>query len=125
MSDIQRHDEAGSTAGKGIALIIIAALIAPGNDTLAKTLSEWLSPLQIGFWRFILQAVLIGLAALLLRRKLKPGVPVGVVIMAGLFIAATLLAMMAAVAVMPVATVIAIFFVQPLVLTLFSVVFLR
>jgi drug/metabolite transporter (DMT)-like permease len=124
MDGYRDRDGADATVKTGIALKISSALIAPGNDTLAKALSQFLSPLQIGFWRFFLQALLIGIAGLVMRRGLRPGVPAWMVIMAGLFIAATGLAMMAAVAVMPVATVIAIFFVQPLVLTLFSVVFL-
>lgn len=108
-------------------LMMLAMLMIPGMDALSKLLTAWLSPAQITMLRFGMQTLFLG-SILLLRGQLRwpdgGGRMVAQLAVAGLFITGTILSMIWAVSVLPLANAIAIFFVEPLILTLFSVLFL-
>lgn len=109
------------TPRAGLILATIAFLVAPGMDVFAKLLTETLSPGMIVIGRFAAQTVwmlpLVMLAGQFIRPR--PGH-----VAAGFFLAFALLTINAALAVMPIANAIAIFFVEPLILTLLSALIL-
>lgn len=122
--------DAGSPAepGRGMALMAAAMLLAPGMDAIAKFLAAELSPFQVGFLRFLLQTGLLGAVLLLSARKRSLEVPRAVLVrlaMAGAFMGLAIGFLFWSLAFLPLANAIAIFFVEPLILTLFSALFLR
>ncbi|WP_127070896.1 DMT family transporter [Pelagibacterium lentulum] len=108
----------------GIALMVLAMLLVPIGDTLSKLLTDIMGPLEIGFWRFLLQGGILTVAVLVMRKKLT-GAPIWLLIVGGVSSATTLAALIGAFAVMPIATAIAIFFVEPLILTVLAGLILR
>ncbi|MEM6623860.1 MAG: DMT family transporter [Pseudomonadota bacterium] len=105
--------------------LIIAAgtmLVAPGMDVLAKLLTADHSPGQVVLGRFLAQTVLL---IPLVAAARQWGRPHAAHLLAGTFLAAALLCLNAALVVMPVANAIAIFFVEPLVLTVLSALILK
>lgn len=125
---IMKRPDPSFIAGKatnqsGMALMILAVLIVPAGDVLSKVLAAHLHPIEIAFYRFTVQAVFLGLALPLFRVNLRPR-KLGLLILGGAMSAATLVMLIGAFAVMPVATAIAIFFVEPLILTVLSVLLL-
>ena len=106
----------------GLILVTTAFLIAPGMDIFAKLLTQTMSPGATVLGRFLVQTLLL-LPILLISSQWgrpRPGH-----ILAGAFLAAALLCINGALQVMPVANVIAIFFVEPLVLTVLSTLILK
>ena len=113
---------------RGMGLAVIGALILPGMDSLAKLVGESgaMSPGQITFMRFAVQtavsfAILViagGLAALRPRHF-----PMN--FLRGVLLGAASLCFFLAVKYMPLADAIAVFFVEPLILTLLSWVVLK
>jgi len=99
----------------GMSLMIGAMLMAPGLDTIAKVLMDRLSPAQVGAGRFLAQTVVL-LPVILLARQW--GRPTRLHALAGLFLGFALLTLNLALRQMPVPNAIAIFFVEPLILTL-------
>ncbi len=108
----------------GVALMVTAMLMLPGIDAIAKYLSSEMSPGQISWGRFFFQSIfLFPLAAITagfgVGRNLWKHVTRGVLI------ALATLLFFAAVSHMPLADTMAIFFVEPLILTLLAPVFLK
>lgn len=105
----------------GILIVSVTFLVAPGMDIIAKLLTAFHSPGQVVLGRFLMQSLLLlpilALAGGWARPRLGHFV-------AGSCLAAALLCLNAALTVMPVANALAIFFVEPLILTLLSAVFL-
>lgn len=112
------------SAQSGMLIMVLALFLVPIGDTLSKLLTDRLDPYEIAFWRFGFQAVLLGFAALIFRPKLLGG-NFGWLILGGVTSAATLAALIGAFVTMPIATAIAIFFVEPLILTVLSAVILK
>lgn len=106
----------------GLLITAITFLFAPGMDILAKMLTEFHSPGQIVFGRFLVQTVLLVPLLLLMGQY---GRPRPAHWLAGACLAAALLCLNAALEVMPVANAIAIFFVEPLILTVLSAIILK
>ena len=106
------------TPAAGMVLMACGVSIAPVMDVCAKILTQTMSPGSVGFWRFVAQ--LCVLAPLLLMLPRKWAWPGRYHVLGGLSLAVALVAIAAALRVMPVANVIAIFFVEPLILTLLS-----
>lgn len=114
--------------GRGMALMASAMLIAPGMDAIAKLLATDLPPFQVGFLRFLLQTVLLGGVLLLGSRRRAFAVPRAAMpklALAGALIGLAIGFLFWSLASLPLANAIAIFFVEPLILTLFSALFLR
>ncbi|MFO7831730.1 MAG: DMT family transporter [Desulfuromonadaceae bacterium] len=110
----------------GMLLMAGAMLLLPMMDSMAKLLSTNLGPGQIAFVRFLIQALLLGTAVTATRQispmpakaKLKTA-------LAGVFVAGTITCLYWSLAFLPLANAIAIFFVEPLLLTLLSAWVLR
>ena len=123
-------DSAGSVPAaevmRGIALMSVAMLLVPMMDVTAKYLTETQPPLQIALARFAFQMVFAlltaaigpGLSALQARR-LWPH------LLRGFFLSGATVCFFTAVATMPVADAIAIFFVEPMILTVLSALVLK
>lgn len=105
------------TPQAGVALMASAMLFAPFMDLFAKLLTETMSPGAIGVGRFAAQSLIL-LPVVLVTGQW--GKPTRLHLLAGLFLGAALLAINAALKTMPIANVLAIFFVEPLILTLLS-----
>lgn len=108
----------------GMAIMVLAVTIVPIGDALSKSLTAQLNPFEIAFWRFGFQLIVLGLVLVVLRRRLESG-PWGMLLLGGATSAITLSALIGAFATMPIATAIAIFFVEPLMLTVLSALFLK
>jgi len=110
------------TPAAGIALMATAMLFAPAMDVLAKLMTETVSPGQTTLSRLVAQSVILFPVVLLAREW---GRPTLLHAAAGTCLAIALFCIVTAVSVMPVANALAIFFVEPLVLTLLSAWLLR
>lgn len=112
-----------SDAETGMALMAATMLMVPGIDAIAKVLSATLAPGQVAWGRFVFQtAILFPLMVVMGRhpRTIQPGVHAA----RGALIAGAILLLFWALKYLPIANAIAIFFVEPLILTLLSAVFL-
>lgn len=109
----------------GMAFMIVAMLMLPVGDTLAKILTSVMHPVEVGMWRFISQAVWFVPVAFLMRRYLRGPMFSPIVALSGALMVMCVVALITAFKVMPIATAIAIFFVEPLVLTLLAGLILR
>ena len=125
MNGVEKSNVDGS-ALRGIGLMSLAMLIIPGMDIVAKYLSTTIVPLEIAFARFLFQSlfatilILVGPGLITLRvSHLAPQ------FLRGLFLAIATFLFFSAVKYMPVANAIAIFFVEPMILTALSAIFLR
>ena len=105
----------------GMALMVGAMVLVPGLDTLAKLLVERLSPAQVAAGRFLVQTLVL-LPVLLAVAPI--GSPTRLHLLAGTLLGLALLCLNTALTVLPVATAIAIFFVEPLILTLLAALLL-
>lgn len=106
--------------GAGMLSMAAAMLLLPVGDTLAKLLTREIDPLAVVLWRLLAQAAVLLGAAALLRRRLRGPALSAPAALSGCLVAITLASLVAAFAVMPIATAIAIFFVEPLLLTLLA-----
>ncbi|MEM1420369.1 MAG: DMT family transporter [Pseudomonadota bacterium] len=111
---------------RGVVLMICAMLFIPGIDAIAKLLADRVPAAQISWSRFFFQTLYIAPIILLtigpaaMRAKNPP-----VVILRGVLIAAATLFFFTSLRYLPLAEAIAIFFVEPLLLTVLSAIFLR
>ncbi|MEL6279691.1 MAG: DMT family transporter [Pseudomonadota bacterium] len=111
---------------RGVVLMICAMLFIPGIDAIAKLLADRVPAVQISWSRFFFQTLYIAPIILLtigpaaMRAKNPP-----VVILRGELIAAATLFFFTSLRYLPLAEAIAIFFVEPLLLTVLSAIFLR
>lgn len=113
----------GSEVERGMALMVAAMLMVPVMDAIGKHLAQFMTPSQITWSRFFFQAVLL-LPVMLVGGRRLPRTGLWLHAARGFLTAAATLCFFAAVAVMPLADALAIFFVEPLLLTLLSAVFL-
>ncbi|MGI9499190.1 MAG: DMT family transporter, partial [Geminicoccaceae bacterium] len=120
---------APATGGRSqteVAMLMMAAgvIVIPGIDAIAKHLSDTLAPGQIAASRFLFQLVFLLPIVLVTCRPLRSEC-LGLNAMRGGLIAAATLLFFWGLHHLPLADAIAIFFVEPLILTLISAVFLR
>lgn len=109
----------------GLGIMTVAMLVVPLIDAIAKLLSAEMSPIQISWSRFVL--TLFFLAPVVVWRSGWAGLRpprFGLHMLRGAGIAGATVFFFAALASMPMADVAAIFFIEPLVLTIFSAIFL-
>lgn len=104
----------------GMLCMIVAMLLLPVADTFAKLLVGVLSPIEVTMWRLLAQALCLLLVGILLHRHLRGSMFSPIVALSGLLVMITLTSLVTAFSVMPIATAIAIFFVEPLILTLLA-----
>ena len=109
----------------GLALMASAMLFVPVIDAIAKHLSDTMSPLQVSWSRFVITAAVLcpAIAVQSGLSALRPS-QFGLHMLRGAGIAGATAFFFFAVSRMPLADVAAIFFVEPLILTIFSAVFL-
>lgn len=100
----------------------LAMVMVPGLDAIAKLLMERLPPLQVTLGRFLVQTLVLLPLILVGRQRVFPGWGH---VLAGVFLGLALLSFNYALQVMPITNALAIFFVEPLVLTLLAAVVLR
>ncbi len=103
--------------------MLLAVLIIPFSDAIGKWLSSTYSPMQITFFRFLLQAVLIYFVARVLRKKI--GAFKTIYLYLAFFISSCMFLLFWGLMYLPLANNIALFFIEPLVLTVLSIVFLK
>ena len=111
-----------SSRQTGLLIVSLTFLVAPVMDIFAKLLTESHSPGQIVLGRFLMQTVLLVPLVLWTAQWSRPRIGHW---LAGGCLAVALLCLNAALVVMPVANALAIFFVEPLVLTVLSALILK
>ncbi|MGR3550658.1 DMT family transporter [Pseudooceanicola sp.] len=118
LPDTFRSLRTGSAAG--MACMAAAMVLLPLGDTLSKLLTETLNPIEVATMRVLAQAAFLLPAAVVLRSRLRGAMFSPIVALSGLLVMITLICLIGAFAVMPIATAIAIFFVEPLILTVLA-----
>ena len=107
-----------------MALMLLAMLVVPGMDAIAKWLSASISAGQVVWCRFVFQTLLLLPVFWMVRGKMVPGdLPIHAA-RGGLMVFGTMV-FFTALKYLPIADAIAIFFVEPLILTLLAALFLR
>ncbi|MBY8975593.1 DMT family transporter [Rhodobacteraceae bacterium NNCM2] len=109
------------TPTAGIAIMAAAMLIAPFMDLFAKLATEHVVPGEVALGRFIAQTLILIPIVSLAGEWSRPK-PAHM--LAGFFAAIAIMSINTALQVMPIANAIAIFFVEPLILTLLSALLL-
>lgn len=109
----------------GILFMVTGTMIVPIMDAIAKFLGDSLSPVQITWGRFVFQFILMGAAIIPLMgiRALWPKRP-AIHALRGLLLAIATTFFFFSLQTLPLANAIAIFFVQPMILTLLAMLFL-
>ncbi len=115
-----------ATVSRGLALMAIAMLVVPSMDILGKLVSKEINGIQVAQWRFGIQALLI-LPFLLWMNGTRSLVPnrIGLNVIRAILMAGAVTVFFTALRWMPVPDAIAVFFVEPLILTIMSAVFLK
>lgn len=108
---------------RGTMMIVAAMLILPVIDAIAKYMSDQISPGQLSWARFFFQSIFL-FSIVALRREFSIGRNVWKHLGRGVCISTATVLFFASVSVMPLADTMAIFFVEPLILTLLASVFL-
>lgn len=109
-----------ATNAAGIAAMCLAMFLLPAGDAITKSLTEVLTPSQIAAIRSFVQVLVLGSALLLVQRK-TTGKSFSIWSFAsGQLVAVISLSLISAFQTLPIATAIAIFFVEPLILTLLA-----
>lgn len=118
ISDESRH-------ARGAMQLCAGMLIIPFLDVFAKLLGETHGPLEITFWRFFMQTVLMLPFMVSLNLWMVPPGTIMMQAVRGLLLAMATVFFFAALQHLPMAEAIAIFFVQPMILTVLSALILR
>jgi len=117
ISDESRHP-------RGAVQLCAGMLIIPFLDVFAKLLGETHGPLEITFWRFLMQTVLMLPFMVSLNLWMIPKGTIMMQAARGLLLAMATVFFFAALQHLPMAEAIAIFFAQPMILTVLSAVML-
>ena len=125
---IKRASPVGAKANlrnRGLTLMLAAMIIAPVMDAIAKYLSTDITGAQVVLVRFGIQAVVLLPTILLLigPSGLKP-TRLGLAILRGVLAASAVASFFTALKWLPIADAMALFFVEPLILTVLSALFL-
>lgn len=115
--------DAGQDVVTGIAMMVVAMLILPGIDAVAKSLAGSVPPGQVAWSRFVFQVLYLLPLVLLAQRGQLHG-SLWLHGLRGALIAVATLLFFWSLEKLPLADAISIFFVEPLILTLLSAVFL-
>lgn len=112
---------------QGILFMTAGMGVVPLMDVLAKVLAGHIPALEVSFARFFFQALITVLIAVVWTRNLSTLRPQrwGVNLLRGALLSGATLCFFTALKVMPVADAIAIFFVEPMILTALSAIFLK
>jgi drug/metabolite transporter (DMT)-like permease len=115
------HDQ--NAVLRGLGLVSLAMILLPGQDTIAKYISDTVSPGQISWARFLLQS-LFTLPFLLYFQGARGLIPkrLWLNVLRGALIATSSTLFFIAIKFMPMADALAIFFIEPFILTILSAV---
>ncbi|QFT81994.1 Riboflavin transporter [Roseovarius sp. THAF27] len=105
------------SAVTGMICMAAAMLLLPIGDTFAKILTGHLSAIEVTTARLLAQALCLAPIAIVLRHRLRGPMFSPIVALSGALVMVTLTSLIWAFSLMPIATAIAIFFVEPLILT--------
>lgn len=108
----------------GMLLMTIAMLLFPASDALAKFLTTTLTPVQIAAARFLLQSLLL-LPVLLIYKRGRLPAPGARHLALGALIGLAVICLFSGLHALPLANNTALFFIEPLLLTLISALALR
>jgi S-adenosylmethionine uptake transporter len=118
-------ESAGPDVEKGMLAMTLAMLMVPGMDAIAKALSDTVPAAQVAWSRFLFQSAIMLPILLIWRRDvLKTRMQIGPQALRGALMATAATCFFWSLKYLPLADAIAIFFVEPLILTLFSALFL-
>jgi drug/metabolite transporter (DMT)-like permease len=104
----------------GLAAMILAMALLPVGDAIAKSLTSVLSSVDVAFGRMVMQALFFVPILLVMRRRMGEAVLSWPALVSAALLLTIALCLITAFSVMPIATAIAIFFVEPLLLTLLA-----
>ena len=104
----------------GMAAMCLAMALIPMGDAISKLLTGIAAPFDVTVWRTVAQALFFLPVGLIMRRRLTGRLLSLPALASGALIVTVLYSLVTAFTVMPIATAIAIFFVEPLLLTLLS-----
>lgn len=123
----QSDPPSGSASFHGILFMLLAMALAPLMDGTAKYLAQTISPVEVSMGRFFAQVLVVVALALAAKRSLSSIVAefTRMQFIRGMFLAICSLFFFTSLKFMPLADAIAIFFVQPMILTVLSAVFLK
>lgn len=119
-TETTRTGDTATDTRQGMVAMCIAMALLPVGDAISKALTAHILPLEVTMWRTILQALLFVPVALLLRSKLRGTVFSWPALLAGMLVAVVMVSLVTAFQTMPIATAIAIFFIEPLLLTVLA-----
>ncbi|MGA1939192.1 DMT family transporter [Arcobacter sp. YIC-310] len=108
---------------KGIFFMVLAVLILPFSDAIAKWLSSSYTIIQIAWLRFFIQAIILLILSFILKYKISAFKKKYIFV--SFFISASIVFLFWGLKYLPLANNIALFFIEPLVLTLLSVIILK
>ncbi len=114
----------GSKSTTGILQLCAAMLVIPALDVFAKLLGQSLDPVEVTFMRFVVQVMLMTPLVIWARQWHVPDGTLSMQFARGLLLAFATACFFAALQHLPMAEAISIYFIQPLILTAFSAVFL-
>ena len=122
-SNLRSEDQDSQQLSRGIALMVLAMVLLPGLDALAKLVSGSISAGQTAWARFMFQVLFLA-PFVLGRGILRWDGSVWAHAARGFLLACATLFFFSAISVMPLADAIAVFFVQPFIVTLLAAAFL-
>lgn len=105
---------------QGMLAMVLATLLFPVGDAISKLLTGIVAPFDVTVWRTVTQALFMIPVALTFRRRLTGSMLSGPALLSGALISTAMFCLISAFQQMPIATAIAIFFVEPLLLTLLA-----
>ena len=114
-----------SSEQSGLWIMILAMMIIPSVDVLAKLLSPELSPLQISFLRVAVQAIFLLLALRKLPKLLHPITLTSRLWLSSILVNMAVTFMVWSLVYLPVANAVALFFIEPLLVMLLSSLLLQ
>lgn len=123
MNEVRTHcrlDVRDARSADGMIFMATAMAMLPVSDAFAKLLTGVLDPVEVATGRLPAQALCLLSVAYLTRRRLKGAMFSPIIALSGALVMVTLTTLVWAFSVMPIATAIAIFFVEPLVLTVLA-----
>lgn len=120
-----RSNRALSETAVGMICMALAMFLLPVGDTFAKLLTTVLHPVEVTLWRVVAQGLCLVPVAFFIRPRLHGAMFSPIIALSGALVAMTLTSLIWAFSVMPLATAIAVFFIEPLILTVLAGLLLK
>ncbi|WCR09308.1 DMT family transporter [Paracoccus stylophorae] len=120
MSQLRDQLQISHDTRQGMLAMVLATLLFPMGDAIAKLLTGFAPPFDVTVWRTVMQALFLLPIALLFRRRLQGAVLSWPALLSGALVSVAMFCLISAFQRMPIATAISIFFIEPLLLTLLA-----